>query len=140
MLDLPAGGTRQALLTSMVIGPVPTTWLTLPHIGALKPKAPLVQLLAFGVKRVADLAAKRPVWPDVRRKSPSACAKPASLADGRCVDRPPRRVALAAVRFFGEILALKAVPSNQMDGLYLSGLIKVPSWAGTRAYRYTSVR
>ncbi|HQZ55811.1 MAG TPA: hybrid sensor histidine kinase/response regulator [Ottowia sp.] len=51
MLDLLADGVRQALLTSIVIGPLLTAWLTLPHIGALRAVAPLLLLLALGAER-----------------------------------------------------------------------------------------
>lgn len=51
MLDLLTQGVRQVLLTSIVIGPALTTWLTLPHIGVVRAVTPLLILLAFGVER-----------------------------------------------------------------------------------------
>lgn len=71
MLDLLAGGVRQALLTSIVIGPLLTTWLTLPHIGALRAVAPLLVLLALGAERallLRRMARERALADDTPRR------------------------------------------------------------------------
>ncbi len=52
MLDLLIAGMHQGLLTSIIIGPVLTAWLTQPHIGTIKAAVLLVLLLSFGVERV----------------------------------------------------------------------------------------
>lgn len=52
MLDSLAEGMRQVLVTSIVIGPLLTAWLTQPHIGTFRAMALLLLLLAFGVERV----------------------------------------------------------------------------------------
>ncbi|WP_169457949.1 hybrid sensor histidine kinase/response regulator [Ottowia thiooxydans] len=52
MLDMLAGGMRQAMATSIIIGPLLTAWMTEPHIGTLKAVIPVLLLWAFGVERM----------------------------------------------------------------------------------------
>lgn len=52
MLDLLIGGVRQVLLTSIIIGPLLTTWLIWPQVGPLKSLVLLALLLALGAERV----------------------------------------------------------------------------------------
>lgn len=71
MLDLLIAGMRQALVTSIVIGPVLTTWLTLPHIGVLRATLPLALLLCFGVERaffLRRMARQRALGDDAPRR------------------------------------------------------------------------
>jgi len=75
MLDLLVHGMRQVLLTSIIIGPALTTWLTLPHIGVARSVTPLVILLGFGAERVfllRRMARKRALRDDTPRRWASA--------------------------------------------------------------------
>lgn len=71
MLTLLAGGMRQVLLTSIVIGPLLVAWLTQPHIGTARALAPLLLLLAMGAERVfllRRMARERAVSDDTPRR------------------------------------------------------------------------
>ena len=71
MLDLLVNGSRQVLLTSILIGPLLTTWLTLPHIGAPRALTLLLCLIALGVERIfllRRIARARAVRDDTPRR------------------------------------------------------------------------
>ncbi len=83
MLDLLMRGTQQVLLTSALIGPLLTLWLTLPHIGLAKAGIPALMLLAISVERVFFLrraARERALQDDTPRRWAYALAWRAALS------------------------------------------------------------
>ena len=71
MLDSLAEGVRQVLLTSIIIGPLLTAWLTMPHIGVLRATIPLLLLFAMGAERaflLRRMARERAMRDDTPRR------------------------------------------------------------------------
>ena len=71
MLDQLVHGSRQVVLTSILIGPLLTAWLTLPHIGAPRALTLLLCLIALGAERIfllRRIARARAVRDDTPRR------------------------------------------------------------------------
>lgn len=86
MLNLLVQSMRQVLLTSIVIGPLLTAWLTWPHVGAARSALPMLALFALGAERVHLLRRMRRVraeQDDQPRRWARALAKRAGL--GSCI-------------------------------------------------------
>jgi len=83
MLDLLMRGTHQVLLTSAIIGPLLTLWLTLPHIGMLKAGIPALLLLTISAERVTFVrraARSRALNDDAPRRWANALAWRSALS------------------------------------------------------------